>query len=142
MGHVPDSQLTHILVDAENVGNASPRVVDAAADQCEICQAFDNAPHVPVSAFIEEFQVDSLFLGDVTTLRAMVPYSKYSLLARVSSENTLLVWGAFADSWSTVIGQRGSFQMVAGEEGSNEVWSNFRAERKFRHQFQGKGASP
>ena len=53
-------------------------------EQCEICRAFNKAPHIPiagastVSAFKEKFQADLLPLDDAGALRAMEVCSKFS----------------------------------------------------------------
>ena len=75
--------------------------MDAVVTQCEVCRAFDKAPHLPiagtsmVAAFNEKLQVDLLFLDDLIVLHIMDVFSKYSVLTPVRSKNPLEVWGAF-----------------------------------------------
>ena len=60
--------------------------VDGVLGNCEVCRAFDKAPHLPVagtssvSCFNERIQVDLLFSGDIIAVHAMDAFSKYSLL--------------------------------------------------------------
>ena len=58
--------------------------VDDVLDHCDVCRAFDEAPHVPVagthavSMFNEKVHVDPLFLDDLIAVHAMDMFSKYS----------------------------------------------------------------
>ena len=84
--------------------------VDKALETCDVCRAFDKAPHIPiagptaVSAFNEKVHVDLLSLGDLVMARAMDVFSKYSLLRPAQSENPQEVWDAFCAGWLGALG--------------------------------------
>ena len=84
-------------MDAEGANKRLLAVMNEVVGQCEVRQAFDTAPHLPLAGtssaplFKKELQVDLLFLGNVIDLRA-VP----SPLARVCSQNPPVVWGRYA----------------------------------------------
>ena len=67
--------------------------LDGVLGNCEVCRAFDKAPHLPVagassvSCFNERAQVDLLFLDDIIAVHAMDVFSKYPLLRPVKSKN-------------------------------------------------------
>ena len=69
-------------------------------------------------------------------------YTKYSLLVRVFSENTLEVWGASAGSRIAVFGQPSSIRMDSGGEWGNGIPTDFCSGRNVRLRFHGKGARP
>ena len=48
-GNTPASQLKCILKDADGVGVAAPKVAGSVVEECDICAAFDEAPHLPVA---------------------------------------------------------------------------------------------
>ena len=87
-GHASASQLKRILVDSDSGMSHLVAHVDGVLDTCEVCRAFDKAPHLPiagtssVSCFNERVQVDLLFLDDILAAHAMDVFSKYSILRR------------------------------------------------------------
>ena len=99
--HASSRQLERILVDPDG---ANKLLLDVAGDvvgQCEVCQAFDKSPRLPVAKmssvsrmmslpcmpwmrtrstraqFNEGGPVDLLFVADVAALHAMDAFSKY-----------------------------------------------------------------
>ena len=92
-GHASANQLKRILVDSDGGMSHLVAHVDSVLENCEVCRAFDKAPHLPiagtssVSCFNERVQVDLLFLDDIIAAHAMDAFSKYSLLHRVKSKN-------------------------------------------------------
>ena len=69
-GHASATQLKRALVDSANgTSHLVPRV-DEVLENCDVCRAFDKAPHVPIagattaSAFNEKAQAGLPFLGD------------------------------------------------------------------------------
>ena len=79
------------------------KYVDEVSEHCEVCRAFDEAPHAPiagifaVSMFSEKLSADLLFWGDLVALRAMdfFPNDLLPILARPQYPQE--AWGA---SWS------------------------------------------
>ena len=75
-GHRSAQQLKRVLVNSDGEDMHSATYVDEASGHCEDCRGSDGAPHVPiartsaVSMSIEISQVDLLFLGDLTAMRA------------------------------------------------------------------------
>ena len=110
-----------------------------ALRQCDVCRAFNGAPHLPVtrtssaSPFDEELQVALLCRGDTIALHAMDTYSNYSLLE---------VLGALCGSRIAVLGSPRIIQMDSGDEWRNEIRTDFCTNRNIRLQFHGKGARP
>ena len=66
--------------------------VDQVWETCDVCRAFDKAPHIPIAgsatapAFNEKVQAALLFLDDLIVARAMDVFSKYSLLHPVQTK--------------------------------------------------------
>ena len=85
-GHASATQLKRVLVDSDGGMSHLVNQVDQVLETCDVCRAFDKAPHIPiagtttVSAFNEKVQVDLLFLGDLIVAHAMDVFPKYSLL--------------------------------------------------------------
>ena len=63
--------------------------MDDVVAQCDVCKAFEKAPHIPISGtssasmLYERMRKKSLFLSDIIALRIMGVFSKYSMLTRV-----------------------------------------------------------
>ena len=79
--------------------------VDAASETCDVCWAFDKAPHIPiagtstVSAFNEKIQVDLLFLDDLIAVHGVDVFSRYPPLRLVQSKNPKEAWDVFCAGW-------------------------------------------
>ena len=84
----------------------------------------------------EGVQVGLLSLGEVIASHAMSLLSKYSLLVRILSKNSIEAWGASAGSRIAA----GGIQMDAGGECKNEVRADFFTGRNVRPLFHSKGA--
>ena len=69
--------------------------VDEVLEHCEVRQAFQNAPDVPIAGASAMSTPDVLFLSDIITLHAVDMYSKYSLLLPEHSEDPQEVWDVF-----------------------------------------------
>ena len=86
------------------------RHVEEVANQCDVCKAFDKAPHTPIAGtstvamFNEKLQVDLLFLDDLIVLHIMAVFTKNSILTPVRSRNPLEVWDAFLACWVGIFG--------------------------------------
>ena len=71
------------------------------AQQCDVCHAFDKAPHLPIAGTSTaassngDLLADLLFLDSAIALRAMDVYPKYSLLITVCAGNPVEAWGPF-----------------------------------------------
>ena len=95
--HASAHKLLRTLVGDGGANKRLLGLADEVAGQCEVCQAFDRAPHLPVagtssaSSFNKRLHVGVLFLEDVAALCAMEVYSKLSSLVRVCSRNPLEV---------------------------------------------------
>ena len=100
-GHASATQLKRVLVDSDGSMSHFAPHLEAVLGKCDVCRAFDKAPHVPiagasaVSMFNEKAQVDLLFLGDLVVAHAMDVFSKYSLLRPEQSKNPQALPGAF-----------------------------------------------
>ena len=122
--------------------------VDQVLETCDVCRAFDKAPHIPidgtttVSAFNEKVQVGLLFLGALIVAHAMDVFPKYSALQPAQSKNPQEVWGVFCAGWLGAFGPPKCIQMDEGGEWKNEIRTDFRTERRIKLQFQGVGAPP
>ena len=63
-GHASATQLRRVLVDSESGMSHLVSQVGQVLETCDVCRAFDKAPHIPiagaatVSAFNEKVQVD------------------------------------------------------------------------------------
>ena len=147
-GHASANQLKRILVDSDSGMSHLVAHVDSVLENCEVCRAFDKAPHLPiagtssVSCFNERVQVDLLFLDDIIAARAMDVFSKYSLLHRVKSKNPQEVRDVFCAGWLGTFGPPKCLQMDEGGERKNEVWADYCTERRIKLLFQGVGAHP
>ena len=124
------------------------RHVEEVVNQCDVCKAFDKAPHTPIAGtsavamFNEKLQVDLLFLDDLIALHIMAVFPKYSILTLVRSKNPLEVWDAFVACWIGIFGPPKAIQMDEGGEWKNEVWADFCADRRIKLFFQGVGVHP
>ena len=111
-----------MLVDSDGGMSHVVAHVDSVLETCEVCRAFDKAPHLPiagtssVSCFNERVQVDLLFLDDIIAAHAMGAFSKYSLLRQVKSKNPQEVWDVFCAGWLDAFGRLKSIQMDEGGE--------------------------
>ena len=66
LGHASATQLKRVQVDSGGGTSHSANHVDAALETCDVCRAFDKAPHAgtsAVSTFNEKVPVDLLFCG-------------------------------------------------------------------------------
>ena len=94
--------------------------VNQVLETCDVCGAFDKAPHVPiagtatVSAFNEKVQADLLFLDDLIVAHAMDVFSKYS-------ENPQEVWGVSCARLFGTFGPPKRIQMGEGGEWKDEI---------------------
>ena len=97
-------------MDAEGDAQSLVHHVDEVVAQCDTCEAFDKAPHIPISGtstvsmFNERLQMDLLFLDDIVALHIKDVFPKYSILTRVRPKNPQEVWDAFVSSWVGVFG--------------------------------------
>ena len=88
-GHASSHQLKRVLVESDGGNSHSANHVDEVLEQCKVCRAFDEAPHVLIagtataSMFNEKVQAETLFLGDIFASRPMDMYSRNSLLLPV-----------------------------------------------------------
>ena len=96
--------------------------MDEAVSQCDVCDAFEKAPHLPAawtsptSPFNGKLQVDPLPPGDATALHALDMYSEHSLLVKVCSGDPKTVSDARDGSRIAVSGRHQTIQMDAGGE--------------------------
>ena len=103
--------------------------VDEVLEQCEVCRAFDTAPHASVAEtstvamFNGTLQVALLLLDDVSVPHVLDGFPKYSLLIPVRTENPQEVWKAFCGSSIGVFGPPLCIQMDEGEKWRNELWA-------------------
>ena len=147
-GHASATQIKRVLVDAEGDTQSLLQHVDEVASQCDTCKAFEKAPHIPfagtssVSMFNERLRMDLLFLDDITALRIMDVFPKYSIITRVRSRNPQEVWDTFLSSWVGVFGAPKSLHLDEGGEWKNDPWRDPRVERRIKLVFQGVGARP
>ena len=93
-----------------------PTCADEELAQCQVCQAFGEAPRAlaqgaPTPAMPNgKLQADLPFLDDVDF------FSKYSLLIPVRTETPHEVWDVFRGSWIRVFGPPLSVEMDGGAE--------------------------
>ena len=119
-GHASATRIKRALVDAEGDRQALIQHVDEVVSQCETCQAFAEAPHLPIAGtsqvamFNERLQMDLLFFDDIIALHIMDVFSKYSILTRVRPKNPQEVWDAFISSWVGVFGNPKSLHLDEG----------------------------
>ena len=146
-GHASAQQLKSVLMDAGGGAQKQLGRVDELVQQCEVCRASDRIPHLPTAgtpsalSFNEKFPVDLLFLVDTIVLHAMDTYSQYSHLVLARRKNPPRARDAFFSSWIAVFGRPRCIQMDEGRGRKNEIRTNFRAERRIKLGFQGKGAT-
>ena len=147
-GHASAKQLERALARSEGVNAHSITCVEDAAGQCELCQAFDKAPHAPVAGtstvalFNEELQVDLLFLDDITALHILEVHFRYSFLLPVRANNLPEVWDSLCSPWIGGFGPPKCIQMYGGGERKDKSQTELRSERRFQLPFQGAGARP
>ena len=77
------------------------------------------------------------FLGNLITPHAVDLFPRYSMLVLVSSKHPLEVWGAFAASWITAVGEPRSMRMNSGGEWKNGVRTDLCPGRSFPLRPQG-----
>ena len=122
--------------------------VDAVLGQCEVRRVCEKAPHAPtagtskVSMFNEKLQADFLFPDNLTALRAVAVFSKYSPLTPARSKNRQEVSDAFCNSRIGVFGQPQLIQTQESGAWKNEVRTDLRPARRTKLRFQGVGAHP
>ena len=81
-GHASATQLKRVLVDSEGGDSHLANYVDEASENCDVCRAFDKAPHVPIAGapavpmFREKARVDLPCLGDLIVLHPMDAFPK------------------------------------------------------------------
>ena len=121
-GHASAQQLKRELADSD-WNNAHLRTcVGEEPAQCEVCQAFEKAPHFPAAGtstaamFHQNLNVDLLFLGDIIALHVMALSSKYSPLIPVRTKTPQEVRDAFYASRVGVFGPPMIIQMDEGGE--------------------------
>ena len=142
------NQLTRVLVDSDGGMPHLANYVDEVLENCEVRWAPDKAPHVPiagtcaVSMFTQKAQVDLPFLGDLTALRAMDVFPKYSPLPPAPPKNPQEVRGDFCGGRLGTSGPPKCIQMDEGGERKNEIWTDLRVGRGIKLQFQGIGDHP
>ena len=91
LGHASAAQIKRVLVDAGGGTQSLVQHVDDVVAQCDVCKAFEKAPHIPTSGtasasmFNGRPKMDLLFSHDAIALRIMGVFSKYSILTRVRS---------------------------------------------------------
>ena len=140
-GHASATQLKRVLVDSDGGTSHLANYVDDVLGNCDVCTAFDKAPHVPIAGtsavlmFNEKAQVDLLFLGDPIVAHAMHVISKNSLLRPVQSKNPQEVWGVFCGGRLCTFGPPKCIQMDEGGERQNAICTDFCAERRIKLQF-------
>ena len=93
-GHASAQQLRWVSVDFERENAHLAKYVEEVSEQCDVCRAFEKAPHVPiagtptVSKFNGKLHVDLLFLGDSVALRTTDILSKCSLVVPARPKNS------------------------------------------------------
>ena len=147
-GRASANQLTRVLVDSDGGMPHLANYVDEVLENCEVRWAPDKAPHVPiagtcaVSMFTQKAQVDLPFLGDLTALRAMDVFPKYSPLPPAPPKNPQEVRGDFCGGRLGTSGPPKCTGMGEGGEWQNAIRTDSRAERQSGLQFLGVGARP
>ena len=102
--------------------------VDEVLAWCEICQAFEKAPHAPVAGattvavFNEKLQAGLPSLDDILALRVMDVFSKNSLLILSRARNPQGVWDAFCSSWVGVLAPRLASSWMRAGNGRMSYW--------------------
>ena len=97
--------------------------VDEVLGQCEICRAFDKAPHIPIVGtstapmFNEKVQVGLLIPGETFALHALDMCPKYSLLLPGRSATPRKVRNVSCRGWLGIFGPPESIQMDEGGGG-------------------------
>ena len=134
-GHASAHHFKRILADSDRNNLHLLTCVDKVLAQRGVCQAFEEAPHIPaagtstVAMLREKLQVGLLFLDDIIALHVMDACSRYSLLTPARTKNHREVWGAFCSSSIGVCGPPLSIRMDEGEERKNELSTELRTER-------------
>ena len=119
-GHASSQQIKRVLVDAEGDNWPLLRHVDEVVSQCEVCRAFDKAPHIAftgtsaVATFNEKLQVGLLFSDDLIVSDIMDVFSEFSIPTPVRPKNPLEVWDAFFACWVGFFGPPRAIQMDEG----------------------------
>ena len=74
--------------------------VREASDPCEVCRAFDQAPHAPMAGTSVVAMINGKLQADLLSLDAIIaPLSMgVFLVVRVRTKNPLQGWGAFFNS--------------------------------------------
>ena len=145
-GRASAQLLKRVLVDSEGKNmHLRPRA-DEVLSQPEICQVFEEAPHIPaagtstVAMLNEILQADLLFLDNIIALRAMDGFLEHPLLVPVRTKNPEEVRDAFCSSWVGVFGPPMSIQMDEGGEWECELWTELRLGRRIKLVLFGVGA--
>ena len=121
---------------------------DEELGSCDVRMAFEKAPHAPiagtsaVSTFNEKAHVDLLFLGDPIVAHARDVFPKYPLLLPVQAENPQDAWDLVCGGRLGLFGPPNCILAHEGGEWRNEIWTDLRAKRRIRLQFQGVVARP
>ena len=121
-GHASAQRLKRVFADSEGNNAHLLTCVDEVLAQCEVCQAFEKAPHYPaagtstVATFNEKLQVFLPLLDDITALHVTDVFSTYSLLISARTKNPWEVWGASRSSWIGVYGPPLGIQIDEGGE--------------------------
>ena len=146
-GHVSAQQLKRASLNSDGVTMHLLTCVDEVARQCEVCQASDKAPRVPVAGtsavamFNGKLQVDLLFLEDIIAVHVIDVFSRRPLLQPVHTKNSQ-VWGAFCSSRIGVFGPPTCIQTDEGGEWKNAQQTELRSDRRIKLLFRGVGARP
>ena len=87
-GYASATQLKRVPVDSAGGMSHLVNQVGQVLETCDVCRAFDKAPHIPiagataVSAFNEKVQVDLLFVDDLVVVHAMDVFRSTPFVAR------------------------------------------------------------
>ena len=147
-GRASANKLKRVLAGSEECASHSVDFAGDILEQCDVCKAFDQAPHIAiagtsaVSTFQEKVRVDLLFPDALIALRGMDMFRKNSLLSPVLPKNPKEVWDVFCRGWLGTFGPTRCLQMDEGGEWKDEIRTDLRAERRIKLQFHGVGAHP
>ena len=144
--HWPAPQLKRVFAESDGGKVYLANYADEVSGQCDVCRAFDAAPHVPiagtstVSMFDGKLQADSLFLGNLIALNAAGVCPMYSHPAPRRSKCYKGAPAAFCSAGARVFGDPKCVQMGEGGEWENGVRTYPGSARRIRIQYQGVGA--
>ena len=148
LGDMPRPTGRGASVDSENGNSHLVNFADEVLEHCDVCDALDKAPHVPIagastaSVFNEKVQVDLPFSGGPIALQAVDMFPKYSLLPPVQSKNPHKVRDVFCGGWLGTCGPPKCFQMDEEGERKDEIRTDLRVEQRIRLRFQEVASRP